>query len=84
MSRPIAKCLNFEEFVGRSDAVYKSTREATTAQKLKRKALCIGLILHRSYYCKRCFKADKTLSGEKGFKSSCVKRATCLTNVELV
>ena len=38
-----AECLDFEEFVGQSDAVYKSTRGATTAQKLKRKALCIGL-----------------------------------------
>jgi hypothetical protein len=45
MERPIAECLNFEEFVGRSDAVYKSTQGATTDQKLKRKPLCIGLKL---------------------------------------
>ena len=45
MERLIAECIDFEEFVGRSDAVYKSTRGATTDQKLKRKVLCIGLIL---------------------------------------
>ena len=45
MERSIAECLDFEEFVGRSDAVYKSTRGATTDQKLKRKVLCIGLII---------------------------------------
>jgi hypothetical protein len=43
MERPIAEYLDFEEFVGRSDAVYKSTREATTDQNLKRKVLCSGL-----------------------------------------
>ena len=46
MKRQIAECLDFEEFVGRSDAVYKSTRGATTDQKLKKKVLCIGLIFN--------------------------------------
>jgi acetamidase/formamidase len=45
MERPIAECLDFEELVGRSDAVYKSTRGATTDQKLKRKIFCSGLII---------------------------------------
>ena len=44
MKRLTAECLDFEEVVGRSDAVYKSTRGTTTAQKFKRQALCIGLI----------------------------------------
>ena len=45
MERSIAECFDFEELVGRSDAVYNSTRAATTAQKFKRKALYIGLIM---------------------------------------
>jgi hypothetical protein len=45
----IAEWLDFKEFVERSDAVYKCTREATTDQRLKRKALYIGFILDSGY-----------------------------------
>jgi uncharacterized membrane protein (UPF0127 family) len=44
MKKPIAECFNFEDVVGRSDAVYKGTRGATTNQKLKRKVFCSGFI----------------------------------------
>ncbi len=45
IKRLIAECFDFEEFVGRSDECTYGTRGTTTDQKLKRKALCSGLIM---------------------------------------